>query len=99
MSMASSLTWFRLNGCAIHRLLDILRAIFSANVNNQRGISMKSVLESPPISAAESAAKRLRTTMAAVRVSLSWLGVRKTLTPEQRSQAAESFGAEGEFLS
>ncbi|MBI2823137.1 MAG: hypothetical protein HYX69_00435 [Planctomycetia bacterium] len=35
----------------------------------------------------------------AVRVSLSWLGVRKTLTPEQKAQAAESFGAEGEFLS
>ena len=28
-----------------------------------------------------------------------WLGVRKTLTPEQKSQAAESFGAEGDFLS
>jgi hypothetical protein len=37
--------------------------------------------------------------MAAVRVSFMWLGVRKTLTPEQKSQAAESFGAEGEFLS
>jgi hypothetical protein len=34
-----------------------------------------------------------------VRVSLRWLGVRKTLTPEQKNQAAESFGAEGDFLS
>jgi hypothetical protein len=34
-----------------------------------------------------------------VRVSFTWLGVRKTLTPEQKSQAAESFGAEGDFLS
>jgi uncharacterized protein YukE len=32
-------------------------------------------------------------------VSLSWLGVRKTLTAEQRSQAADTFGAEGAFLS
>src|SRR5207302_7198297 len=44
-------------------------------------------------------AQRLRGSTAAVRVSLRWLGVRKTLTPEQKTQAAESFGAEGEFLS
>jgi hypothetical protein len=37
--------------------------------------------------------------MAAVRVSLSWFGTRKTLTAEQRSQAADTFGAEGAFLS
>ena len=46
-----------------------------------------------------SAAQRLRADTAAVRVSLRWLGVRKTLTPEQKTQAAESFGAEGDFLS
>jgi hypothetical protein len=45
------------------------------------------------------AAERLRTTMAAVRVSIKWLGVRKTLTPEQKNQAADAFGAEGGFLS
>lgn len=45
------------------------------------------------------ASQRLRTTMAAVRVSLSWLGVRKTLSPEQKAQAADTFGAEGSFLS
>src|SRR5436309_16023295 len=44
-------------------------------------------------------AQQLRLTTAAVRVSFTWMGVRKTLTPEQKSQAAESFGAEGEFLS
>jgi hypothetical protein len=44
-------------------------------------------------------AQRLRASTTAVRVSLRWLGVRKTLTPEQKTQAAESFGAEGEFLS
>lgn len=44
-------------------------------------------------------AQQLRATMAALRVSFTWFGIRKTLTPEQRSQAAESFGAEGQFLS
>src|SRR5258708_26432722 len=44
-------------------------------------------------------AQRLRVTTAAVRVSFCWLGVRKTLTPEQKSQAAEPFGPEGTFLS
>ena len=44
-------------------------------------------------------AEQLRATMAALRVSFTWFGVRKTLTPEQKSQAAESFGAEGQFLS
>jgi hypothetical protein len=47
----------------------------------------------------ETPAERLRTTMAAVRVSFTWLGVRKTLTPEQKNQAADTFGAEGGFLS
>jgi hypothetical protein len=41
----------------------------------------------------------MRTSMAAARVSLSWLGVRKTLSAEQRAQAADTFGAEGSFLS
>ena len=37
--------------------------------------------------------------MAAVRVSFTWLGTRKTLTPEQRAQAAQPFDAEGQYLS
>ena len=37
--------------------------------------------------------------MAAVRLSISWFGVRKTLTPQQRARAAESFGAAGNYLS
>ncbi len=45
------------------------------------------------------AAQRLRTTMAAVRVSLSWFGTRKTLTPEQKQEAAEPFGTDARFLS
>lgn len=46
-----------------------------------------------------SSAQWLRETTAAVRVSFTWFGVRKSLTNEQKNQAAESFGAEGEFLS
>ena len=46
-----------------------------------------------------SPAQWLRETAAAVRVSFMWMGVRKTLTQEQKNQAAESFGAEGDFLS
>ncbi len=45
------------------------------------------------------AARRLRDTMAAAKLSFTWLGVRKSLTVEQKNQAADSFGAEGKFLS
>src|SRR5471030_378004 len=44
------------------------------------------------------AASRLRTTMAAVRVCFTWFGTRKSLSTEQKAQAAESFGAEGQYL-
>jgi hypothetical protein len=44
-------------------------------------------------------AQRLRSTMAAVRVSFTWFGVQKTLTREQKAQAAEAFDADGPFLS
>lgn len=44
-------------------------------------------------------AERLRKCMAAVRLAFTWLGVRKTLSPEQRTKAADAFGAEGEYLS
>jgi hypothetical protein len=44
-------------------------------------------------------AERLRTTMTAIRLGFTWFGTRKTLTPEQRSEAAEPFGAEGNYLS
>ncbi|MCY2993230.1 MAG: hypothetical protein NTY19_35910 [Planctomycetota bacterium] len=57
------------------------------------------LLEEPVVRPSTSPSQRLRTTMAAVRVSLSWFGVRKTLTAEQKSQAADTFGAEGAFLS
>jgi hypothetical protein len=48
---------------------------------------------------ARSPADALRATMAAVRVSFTWLGVRKTLTPDQKAQAAEPFGAQENYLS
>ena len=46
-----------------------------------------------------SAANSLRTTMAAVKLAFTWLGVRKTLAPEQRTTAARAFHADREFLS
>jgi hypothetical protein len=44
------------------------------------------------------AANRLRATMAAVKLSFTWLGVRKTLAPEQRTTAARVFHADRELL-
>ncbi len=46
-----------------------------------------------------SPAQRLRRTMAAARVSIQWFGTRKTLTAEQRAEAAEPFGTDARFLS
>jgi len=60
---------------------------------------LSTVLEEPITQPSRSPAQRLRATMAAVRVAFTWFGTRKTLTAEQRAQAAESFGAEGAFLS
>ena len=54
---------------------------------------------SGPAHLSQAAAERLRSLMAAVRLSFVWFGVRKTLTQEQKSQAADTFGAEGEYLS
>jgi hypothetical protein len=44
-------------------------------------------------------AERLRTTMAACRVQFTWFGTKKSLTAEQKAQSAETFDAEGQFLS
>lgn len=57
------------------------------------------LLERGDTRASVSPAQWLRETTAAVRVSFTWFGVRKTLTPEQKNQAAETFGAESDFLS
>lgn len=60
---------------------------------------MPALRDAPPVRAHSTPAHRLRTTMAAVRLMFTWFGVRKSLTPEQKAQAAESFGAQGDFLS
>ncbi len=60
---------------------------------------MASLLEEPHTLHDQTSAERLRTTMAAMRLSFTWFGTRKTLSPEQKAQAAESFGAEGDYLS
>src|SRR5688572_14315852 len=46
-----------------------------------------------------SPSQRLRSNFAAARVTFTCLGVRKSLSPHQKAQAAEGFGAEGAFLS
>ena len=60
---------------------------------------MSTLLDDANTQAAASPADALRTTMAAARVASSWFGTRKSLTPEQRSQAADAFGAEDRYLS
>ena len=60
---------------------------------------MSTLLAEPAARPVGNPVQRLRATTAAVRVSFTWLGTRKTLTPEQKSQAADTFGAEGSFLS
>ncbi len=60
---------------------------------------MTSILDPVERQQAVNAASRLRATMAAVRVSFTWLGVRKSLSREQKDRAADAFGAEGNYLS
>lgn len=60
---------------------------------------MTAVLDENPTDTRAAPADRLRTTTAALRLAFTWFGTRKTLSAEQKAQAAESFGAEGDFLS
>jgi hypothetical protein len=60
---------------------------------------MSTTLSNLPAAESSTAAHRLRSSMAAIRVGFTWFGTRKTLSREQRQRAAESFGAEGAFLS
>ena len=60
---------------------------------------MSTLLDEPPTTSSTTPAHRLRTSTAAVRLSFTWFGVRKSLTVEQKAQAAESFGADGDCLS
>jgi hypothetical protein len=64
-------------------------------------LSMTTVLESPITynTTPTRSGQRMQQRMAAARLSFTWLGVRKTLTAEQKAQAAETFGAQDSFLS
>src|SRR5947209_6581716 len=64
-------------------------------------IPMPALLEEPrsPVSNARTPAQTLRTGMAAVRVSFTWMGTRKTLSADQRAEAAQPFDADGGSLS
>ena len=57
------------------------------------------LLDEPTTLPSSTPAQRLRITTAAVRLSFTWFGVRKSLTTEQRAQAADTFGADGDCLS
>jgi hypothetical protein len=61
--------------------------------------SATSPANNPTTQTSPNAAQRLRTTMAAVKLAFTWLGVRKTLAPEQRTTAARAFHADRELLS
>ena len=60
---------------------------------------MSTTFENMSTASTATAARRLRTQMAAVRLSFTWFGVRKSLSSQQKEEAADSFGAEGKYLS
>jgi len=60
---------------------------------------MTTLLEDPVVRPSTAPSDQLRTTMAAMRLSFTWFGVRKSLTAEQKAEAAETFGADGDVLS
>jgi hypothetical protein len=61
--------------------------------------NMSTVLDDLPAELHTSASDKMRNRMAAARLSFNWMGVRKTLTSEQKTQAADSFDAESKYLS
>jgi hypothetical protein len=62
---------------------------------------MTALLDEPrsPAINAQTSAQNLRAGMAAVRVSFTWLGTRRSLSAEQRDEAAQPFDADGGSLS
>ena len=60
---------------------------------------MPTIFDDPETRVESSSAQRLRTTMAAVRLAFTWFGVRKTLSPTQKAEAAATFDAEGNYFS
>jgi hypothetical protein len=71
----------------------------STTSQNQSSRSTTQPNNTPVNQTSPNSAQRLRTTMAAVRLAFTWLGVRKTLAPEQRTTAARAFHADRELLS
>ena len=67
-------------------------------IQSQSPRSTTQPTNTPVTQTTPNAAQRLRTTMAAVKLSFTWLGVRKTLAPEQRTTAARAFHADRELL-
>ena len=59
----------------------------------------ESIFEPGSSSMTSTASQRVRNRFAACRLKFKWLGVSKSLSSEQKSQAAESFGAEGDSIS
>lgn len=60
---------------------------------------MSTVTDVPPVRADDAASQRLRARFTAVRLSFTWLGVRKALSAEQTARAADVFDAAGQYLS
>lgn len=60
---------------------------------------MPTIFDEPEIRTEVPAAQRLRATMAAVRLAFTWFGVRKSLSPTQKAEAAATFDAEGNYFS
>lgn len=60
---------------------------------------MTTLLADPITSVSDTSSQRLRTTMAAMRLSFTWFGVHKSLNAQQKAEAAEAFGADGDVLS
>lgn len=59
---------------------------------------MSTMLDATAVTASDHG-DRLRGSMAAMRIAFSWFGTRKSLTIQQRSQAADAFHAESKFIS
>lgn len=59
---------------------------------------MSTLTNTPPVRAAD-ATHRLCSSFTAVRLSFTWLGVRKALSAEQTARAADVFDAAGPYLS
>jgi hypothetical protein len=60
---------------------------------------MSTVLESSVVGETSQAVRVLRDDFGAIRLGFTWWGIKKSLTDGQKDRAAESFGAEGDYIS